>query len=186
MSAHWFDWFCKYDCIFSHKPVYCSFETHINTLILHWAIKYPGDIFFFKLYSIFFPSLTFEMIFSTLQIRIWKYDDGLFGYAAGKERKYLREVVESVLKVSFCVSWYFQLFWQNVWFVESLHHRAVSTSWKYDDLFIYMQTWNKFKNTYQIFVKGCWPYFGPDIIHYVFYYKWKGIIRAVKFQSLSW
>ena len=29
-------------------------------------------------------------------------------------------------------------------------------------------------------------YFGPDMIHYVFYYKWKGIIRAVKFQSLSW
>ena len=28
-------------------------------------------------------------------------------------------------------------------------------------------------------LKGCWPYFGPDIFHYVFYSKWKGIIRAV-------
>ena len=28
-------------------------------------------------------------------------------------------------------------------------------------------------------LKGCWPYFGPDIINYVFYSRWKGIIRAV-------
>ena len=32
-------------------------------------------------------------------------------------------------------------------------------------------------------LKGCWPYFGPDIIHYVFYSRWKGIIRTVE---LSW
>ena len=27
--------------------------------------------------------------------------------------------------------------------------------------------------------KGCWPYVGPDIINYVFYSRWKGIIRTV-------
>ena len=28
-------------------------------------------------------------------------------------------------------------------------------------------------------LKGCWPYFGPDIIYNVFYSRWKGIIRTV-------
>ena len=43
--------------------------------------------------------------------------------------------------------------------------------------------WNKMYNwplNMSIQLKGCWPYFGPDIIiHYVFYSRWKGIIRTV-------
>ena len=47
-------------------------------------------------------------------------------------------------------------------------HRKIATS-----------SWSSFRDTLLTWLKGCWPYFGSDIIHFVLYSRWEGIIRTV-------